>query len=39
MANKFVDFYALAEYSPVNCEKYATVLSTVIKKLETRFQD
>ena len=39
MANMFVDFDALAKHSPVNGEKYAAVLSIVIKKSENRFQD
>ena len=38
MANNFVHFDTLAEDSPVNREKYAVVLSVLIKEFENRFQ-
>ena len=34
-----MEFNTLAKYSPVNSEKYAAVLSVVIKEYGNRFQD
>lgn len=39
MAHNFVHFDILAECSPVNTEKYAALLSILMKKFENRFQD
>ncbi len=39
VANNFMHFDVLAKHSPVNSEKYAAVLSILIKEFENRFQD
>ena len=39
MANKFMDFEALAKHSPANSKKYVAVLSVLMKKFDNRFQD
>ena len=39
VANNFMHFDVLAKHSPVNSEKYAAVLSVLIKEFENRFQD
>ena len=39
MANRFMDFEVLFKHSPVKREKYAAVLSILIKEFENRFQD
>ena len=39
LASKFVQLETLAKHSPVNSEKYAAMLSILIKEFENRFQD
>lgn len=39
MANNFMHFDTLTKLSPVNNEKYATMLFVFIKKFEKGFQD
>ena len=38
-ANYCMHFDTVAEHNPVNSEKYAAILSTLIKEFENRFQD
>jgi len=37
--NSFMHFDTLAKHSPVNSEKYASLLSVLIKEIENKFQD
>ena len=37
VANNFMHFDVLAKHSPVNSEKYAALLSVLIKEFENRF--
>lgn len=39
MADNFMHFDTLSKHSPLNSEKYAAVLSALIKKFENTFQD
>ena len=39
MANNFLNFDTLVKHSPVDSEKYSTLLSFLIKNFENRFQD
>ena len=39
MVNNFMHFDTMTKCNPVNSEKYAAVLSALIKKFDIRFQD